>query len=264
MMPEEPRPSRRSCSRAAPGSRAARHAPPQAGPAHRGHRPCHLAPPAPRTWPWAGPDNSRDPRTGRFLPAMTAGCGGDQGGRGRDRPVRAPPVCALHGRRVVIVARRVEVVCAAMRAGYEVCVPLPWATSLLGLRCPLPVSVARAVSAAGAVFAADDPPSASSGSSAASEALAFLYLRNAAANALAAAVAADRPTALRQRRRGFSGSSRRAAADSSDETLGATSCWTTCPAFSTCGAAQARVLSAWCLAAVPAVFANGMTLSAAG
>jgi hypothetical protein len=91
-----------------------------------------------------------------------------------------------------------------------------------------------------------------------------LYLRNAAANALAAAVAADRPTALRQRRRGFSGSSRRAAADISAETLGATSCWTAWPAFSTWGAAQARVLSAWCLAAAAAVFANGINFLAAG
>src|SRR5262245_15576815 len=73
------------------------------------------------------------------------------------------------------------------------------------------------------------------------------------------------PATVRQgRRRGFSGSIRRAAADNNEETLGATLSWTTWPARSTCGAAQARVVTARCLAAAPTVFASGIALPAAG
>jgi hypothetical protein len=139
------------------------------------------------------------------------------------------------------------------QAAYWVRASLFWLASLLVLGCPLPVSGAGAVWVAGAV------PAASAWSGAAAEP-AFMRLRTAAAAALAAAVTAEAPTSLGHRGRGgAAGSSRRAAADSSEEILGAMLSCTTCPARSTCGAAQERVLSACRFAAAPALLASGMT-----
>jgi hypothetical protein len=91
----------------------------------------------------------------------------------------------------------------------------------------------------------------------------LLRRRTTAAAAPAAAVNADPPASLRHRRRGcLAGSSRRAAADSRAEILGATLSCRTCPARSTCGAAQARVVRTLRAAAAPVLLARGLTCAA--
>jgi deazaflavin-dependent oxidoreductase (nitroreductase family) len=91
----------------------------------------------------------------------------------------------------------------------------------------------------------------------------LLRLRTTAAAAPAAAVNADPPASLRHRRRGcLAGSSRRAAADSRAEILGATLSCRTCPARSTCGAAQARLVRTLRAAAAPVHLARGLTCAA--
>jgi hypothetical protein len=117
--------------------------------------------------------------------------------------------------------------------------------------CPLPIC------------AADAPSSASAPAEVVRSG--FVRLRTTAATALAAAVIAEIPASLRQRRRGgFAGSSRCAAEDSTAETLGATLSCRTCPVRSTCGAAQARVLRAPRLAASPVLLASGFIRAATG
>jgi hypothetical protein len=73
------------------------------------------------------------------------------------------------------------------------------------------------------------------------------------------------PTGFRQRRCPCRvGSSRLAADDRAAETFGATVFSKTLPDRSTCGAAQARVLSRPLRAAWPVLFASGLARSTAG
>jgi hypothetical protein len=90
-----------------------------------------------------------------------------------------------------------------------------------------------------------------------------MRLRTRAATVPTAAVNADPPTSLGQRRRcGPAGSSRRAAEDSGAEILGATLSCRTRPARSTCGAAHERVLCTRRAVAVPVFLAMDLARAA--
>jgi hypothetical protein len=103
--------------------------------------------------------------------------------------------------------------------------------SALAFAGPSPGCEADVTPPASAWAAASLPAAAASVSASGTGRSCLLRLRTTAATALAAPVTAtvEMPASLRQPRRGFAGSSRRAAEDSQAETLGATLCCRTCP-----------------------------------
>src|SRR6266550_8816128 len=144
--------------------------------------------------------------------------------------------------------QRVQQPLAGALQEVRTCPSAPASAPVLAVACPSLIAVAGASSPASAAAAAAAGVAESG----------LVRRRTAAAAAAAAAASTEKPASLRQRGRcGWAGSSRRAAADSQAETVGATLSCRTCPLRSTRGAAQARVPRTRRFAAAPALCANG-------